>query len=72
MAMRMQKLTMTLNERLDIRPVAAAVDQRALRWLGHVARMPDDNVAKMLLYARVPGWMGDRDTWRSRPEAHSK
>ena len=34
--------------------MAASVDQRALRWLGHVQRMTDDTVAKMLLYAWVP------------------
>jgi len=52
---RKQRLTTAaLNSRIGILPVAAAVDQRALRWLGHVQRMPDDNVAKMLLYAWVP------------------
>ena len=47
--------TEMLNSRMRIRPMAASVDQRALRWLGHVQRMSDDTVAKMLLYAWVPG-----------------
>ena len=35
-------------------PFEQAVDKRTLRWLGHLQRMPDDTLAKKLLYAWVP------------------
>lgn len=46
--------TKTLNEMLDIYPVSYYVDQRTLRWIGHLQRMEDDRLPKMLFFSWVP------------------
>ena len=41
--------------------LASRADQRVLRWFGHVERMDDYRMARMLLMAEVGGGAGTRE-----------
>ena len=42
--------------------LASRVDQRVLRWFGHVERMDDYRMARRVLMAEVSGGAGKRET----------
>ncbi len=44
-----------MRSQCKVTSVQNIVSYRRLRWLGHVARMPDDRLPKILLFASLQG-----------------
>ena len=47
--------TAQVARRANLRTCESYISERCLKWLGHVARMPDDRLPRQTLFARVRG-----------------
>ena len=51
----MRATTADLNAMLGVEHLRYYIDQRALRWLGHIQRMKPERLPKRLMYSYIPG-----------------
>lgn len=52
---KMRATTADLNAMLGVEHLRYYIDQRALRWLGHIQRMKPERLPKRLMYSYIPG-----------------